>query len=189
MSILDFIRQPWAWWVSGIAIAAIMVLLILFGKKFGLSTNLETMCTILGAGRSIEYFRVDWKKSAWNLLFLVGAALGGWVSAHWLSSPEPLKLSAATMRDLQQLNIHFDGQTAPSQLFNMGYGFTARGLILFLGGGILIGFGTRYASGCTSGHAISGLSNLQLPSLIAVIGFFIGGLVATHLLFPLIFQS
>jgi uncharacterized membrane protein YedE/YeeE len=189
MSILDFIRHPWPWWVSGIAIAAIMVVLILFGKKFGVSTNLETMCTILGAGRSVDYFRVDWKKSAWNLLFLAGAVTGGWISAHWLSSPEPLRLSAATIRDLQVLNIHFDGQTAPSQVFNMGFALSAKGLFILVGGGMLIGFGTRYASGCTSGHAISGLSNLQLPSLIAVIGFFIGGLAATHLLYPLIFRT
>jgi uncharacterized membrane protein YedE/YeeE len=55
-------------------------------------------------------------------------------------------------------------------------------------GGFLVGFGTRYAGGCTSGHAISGLSNLQFASLIATIGFFAGGLIATHLLYPLLFN-
>lgn len=50
-----------------------------------------------------------------------------------------------------------------------------------------MGFGARWAGGCTSGHAISGLSNLQLPSLVAVLGFFAGGLLMTHLLFPLLF--
>jgi len=57
---------------------------------------------------------------------------------------------------------------------------------MLVGGGILIGFGTRWAGGCTSGHAISGLSNLQLPSLIAVIGFFIGGIIMTYFLLPTI---
>ena len=76
----------------------------------------------------------------------------------------------------------------PGSLFNWNYLFTWKGLFLFVGGGFFIGFGTRYAGGCTSGHAITGLSNLQLPSLIAVIGFFIGGLFTTWLLFPIIIQ-
>jgi uncharacterized membrane protein YedE/YeeE len=59
--------------------------------------------------------------------------------------------------------------------------------VLLVLGGLLVGFGTRYAGGCTSGHAISGLSNLQLPSLIAVIGFFVGGLLMTHVFFPFLF--
>jgi uncharacterized protein len=184
---IDIIREPWSWWVSGLAIAAVMVTLIFMGKRFGVSSTLDTMCTVLGAGKRIDYFRVDWKKSGWNLLFIGGAALGGWISTRWLSSKEPLQLAEATIDDLKKLGIVFDGQTAPSQLFNFSFASTPAGMFMFLGGGLLIGFGTRYAGGCTSGHAISGLSNLQLPSLIAVIGFFVGGLVATHLIFPLIF--
>jgi uncharacterized membrane protein YedE/YeeE len=90
--------------------------------------------------------------------------------------------------DLQKLHIPFDGRLEPSAIFNWQFAKTAKGLLIFLGGGFLIGFGTRYAGGCTSGHAISGLSNLQVPSLIAVIGFFIGGLIMTHLFFPFIFN-
>jgi hypothetical protein len=120
-------------------------------------------------------------------MFLAGAVVGGFISSHWLGSGAPLALSETTIVDLNKLGIDFDGQTVPLQLFNWEYVFTLKGLFIFLGGGFLVGFGTRYAGGCTSGHAISGLSNLQLPSLIAVAGFFIGGLVMTHLIFPLLF--
>ncbi len=184
---LELIKQPWPWYTSGLAISFIMVILIFFGKSFGFSSNLRTMCSMLGAGKWVSFFNFDWKAQRWNLLFLVGSVIGGFISANWLQSDVPLNLSQATIDDLQKLNIPFDGNIVPSALFNWDFLATGKGLLIFLGGGFLIGFGTRYAGGCTSGHAISGLSNLQIPSLIAVIGFFVGGLVMTHLVFPLIF--
>lgn len=187
MSIFNYMRHPWPWYVSGLAIAAIMILLFFDGKTFGFSSNLRTICSILGAGKRVKFFDYDWRAEKWNLLFLAGSVLGGFIATWWLKSPEPLQLSTATIQDLGKLNIAFDGQTAPSSIFNWRYLFTGKGLFIFLGGGFLIGFGTRYAGGCTSGHAITGLSTLQVPSLIAVIGFFIGGLIMTHLLFPVIF--
>jgi uncharacterized membrane protein YedE/YeeE len=143
---------------------------------------------MFGFGKRVKYFDFNWKKQRWNLWFLVGSVIGGYIAIHFLQSPQPLALSSSTVADLQKLNIPFDGSLEPGSIFNWGYLFTGKGLLLFLGGGFLIGFGTRYAGGCTSGHAITGLSNLQLPSLIAVIGFFIGGLFTTHLLFPIIFK-
>lgn len=185
---LSLISQTWPWWVSGLAIALIMTLLIFFGKTFGFSSNLGNICSMLGAGKLASFFRFDWKTEQWNLWFLVGSVIGGFISVHWLQSGEPMRLSATTIADLQKLHIPFDGKLEPSAIFNWQFAKTAKGLVMFLGGGFLIGFGTRYAGGCTSGHAISGLSNLQVPSLIAVIGFFIGGLIMTHLLFPFIFD-
>ncbi|MCF6403005.1 YeeE/YedE family protein [Chitinophaga filiformis] len=187
MTILDHIRQPWPWYVSGPAIASIMLLLVFFGRSFGVSSNFRTMCSIAGAGKRVPFFRFDHKAQYWNLLFLAGTVAGGFIASHWLSSPRPLQLSAATIRDLADLHIHFDGLTAPSQLFGSAVLLTAKGWIILAAGGFLVGFGSRYAGGCTSGHAISGLSNLQFPSLIAVTGFFAGGLIMTHLLYPLIF--
>lgn len=184
---IEVLKQPWPWYVSGLAISAIMLILIFFGKYFGFSSNLRTMCSMIGAGKRVQFFDFDWKSQRWNLMFLVGAVIGGFISVQFLDSGAPLALSEATVADLEKLGIGFDGQTVPLQLFNWEYLFSVRGLIIFLGGGFLVGFGTRYAGGCTSGHAISGLSNLQLPSLIAVAGFFIGGLVMTHLIFPLLF--
>jgi uncharacterized membrane protein YedE/YeeE len=185
---IKLLSQPWPWWVSGPAIAFIMSILIFSGKTFGFSANLSNICSMLGMGKQVPYFRFDWKKQRWNLWFLVGSVIGGFIAAHFFQSTMPLDLSPATITDLKKLNIPFDGNLEPSAIFNWNYLLSTKGLLLFLGGGFLIGFGTRYAGGCTSGHAISGLSNLQLPSLIAVIGFFIGGLLMTHILFPFIFK-
>ena len=187
LPMLEIIKQPWPWYASGTAIAVIMVLLLFFGKSFGFSSNLRTICSIAGAGKHIKFFNFDWKKQRWNLLFLLGAILGGWLARTYLSSPQPLQLSGNTIADLQAIGIPFDGEFNPLAVFGTGAAFTVKGLLILLGGGLLVGFGSRYAGGCTSGHAISGLSNLQTPSLLAVIGFFIGGLVMTHLLLPLIF--
>ena len=150
------------------------------------------MCSIGGAGAFIDYFNYDWKKHDWLMTFVLGSIIGGGLAVSFLGSPEPVQISAATTLDLAKLGI----QTP--QTLDEGYGFlpaalfkfdqlrSMRGLLLMIVGGFLIGFGTRYAGGCTSGHAISGLSNLQLPSLVAVIGFFIGGLIATFVLLPII---
>ncbi|RZK79087.1 MAG: YeeE/YedE family protein [Pedobacter sp.] len=184
---IDLIKQPWPWYTSGAIIALIMMILLYFGKSFGFSSNLRTICSMLGAGKKVKFFDFDWKAQKWNLFFLLGAVLGGYIYKTYLSGNEPLALSQATINDLSKLGISFDGGLNPIQLFEIQALTSFKTIALLLIGGILIGFGTRYAGGCTSGHAISGLSNLQMPSLIAVIGFFIGGLIMTHLLFPLIF--
>lgn len=184
---IEFIRQPWPWYVSGIMIVLIMLMLIFWGKSFGFSSNLRTICSMAGAGKKNSFFNFDWKAQRWNLLFLVGAIIGGWISANYLSNPEALNLSAATVTDLKGLGFSFNGGLNPDELFSMGALVSPKVWLLLLLGGGLVGFGSRYAGGCTSGHAISGLSNLQLPSLIAVVGFFIGGLIMTWVIMPLIF--
>lgn len=184
---LELIKQPWPWYTSGAIIALIMVVLLYFGKSFGFSSNLRTICSMAGAGKKVKFFVFDWKAQRWNLLFLVGAVIGGFISATLLKSDQPLQLSASTISDLAGLGIAFDGGLNPEKLFSISSLTSPKVVFLLLFGGVMVGFGSRYAGGCTSGHAISGLSNLQVPSLIAVIGFFIGGLAMTHLLFPLIF--
>jgi hypothetical protein len=145
------------------------------------------MCSIVGAGKHCSFFDFDWKSQQWNLIFVLGALLGGFIASHFLQNPEPLTLSESTVSDLSELGIYFNGEIAPSEIFDWKSVLTFKGFSVLLVGGFLVGFGTRWAGGCTSGHAISGLSDLQLPSLIAVIGFFIGGLIMTFLIFPLIF--
>lgn len=182
---IEFISQPWPWYVAGPIISLVMFLLLYFGKNFGLSSNLRTMCTILGAGRRVAFFNFDWRKQIWNLVFSGGLVLGGFLASQFLVEGDAIQLSASTQANLAQLGVETNGnQLVPESIFNFQSLGTVRGLIIMVVGGFLIGFGTRYAGGCTSGHAISGLSNLQLPSLIAVIGFFIGGLTVTHLILP-----
>lgn len=184
---LELLRQPWPWYTSGAAIAFIMVLLLYFGKFFGVSSNLRTICTIAGAGKKVKFFDFDWKTQKWNLLFLLGAVLGGVISSTLLKNDQPVQLSAATAADLQAIGVVFDGDLNPSQLFSLDAILSVKGFLILLVGGVFVGFGSRYAGGCTSGHAISGLTNMQLPSLVAVIGFFIGGLATTYLILPQLF--
>ncbi|MDZ4846998.1 MAG: YeeE/YedE thiosulfate transporter family protein [Chitinophagales bacterium] len=185
---IEFVRQPWPWYISGMAIAAIMLTLIFFGKHFGFSSNFKALCAACGAGKASSFFDYDWKAQKWNLWFLVGSMIGGWLTANFLSNGEPVQIAESTIKDLATLGLGVPTGIQPAEIFNFSFLFSAQGILLLAGGGFLVGFGTRYADGCTSGHAISGLSNLQLPSLISVIGFFIGGLVMTHLLYPLIFK-
>lgn len=186
---LEFIQQPWPWYISGPMLTLVMFLLLQAGQGFGVSSTLRTSCSILGAGKRASFFDFDWKSQIWNLVFVGGAIAGGFIASNFLSSSEPLVIAATTQNDLQALGISFNGGLAPDELFSLESLLTVKGFITIVLGGFLVGFGARWAGGCTSGHAISGLSNLQIPSLIAVIGFFIGGLLMTHLIFPLFFKG
>jgi len=135
--------------------------------------------------KKVPFFDFNWQAQKWNLLFLVGSVLGGLISTTLLKNDAPLKLASATVTDLKAIGVNFDGQLNPAQLFGV-HSLSFKNIVVLLSGGLLVGFGSRYAGGCTSGHAISGLSNLQFPSLLAVIGFFAGGLIMTHFLLPLI---
>ena len=165
-----------------------MLCLNYFGKVFGMSSNLRTLCTIAGAGKHADFFKFDWKAQRWNLLVVLGAMIGGFVAVHFMSDASNVSINPATVTQLAELNIDApEGKIAPDALFGNAVFQSPKMIAILIIGGILIGFGSRYAGGCTSGHAISGLSNLQLPSLKAVIGFFVGGLVMVHFLLPLIF--
>ena len=189
-SFIEFISQPWHWAVSGAMISFVMVLLLWFGGQFGVSSNLRTMCAIGGAGKKHDFFNFNWRDQIWNLVFIAGAVIGGFVASHWLKSPEPVQISVETQENLASLGIKTPHTMeegtgfVPEEIFAIENATSPSNLIILILGGLLIGFGTRWAGGCTSGHAISGLSNLQLPSLIAVIGFFIGGLLMTWVILP-----
>lgn len=183
----EVITQTWSWWFSGAMIAAIMFFLLYFGQSFGFSSNLRTICAAAGLGKKVKLFDFKWKSQLWNLVFLVGAIVGGFIAKHFLSTDAPVEISAATINDLARLGISAPLSLQPDELFSYDAVFSLKGFLVLAFGGLMVGFGSRYAGGCTSGHAISGLSDLQLPSLIAVIGFFIGGLIMTFLILPLIF--
>jgi hypothetical protein len=165
-----------------------MFILIYFGKTFGMSSNLKTFCAIGGAGKKTEFFNYNWRQHKWNLIVVLGAVIGGFFAHFFLSNPINIDLNPETVEHLKQLGFKNAGKSlVPPEIYSWEYVLSIKGLAILLLGGFLVGFGTRYAGGCTSGHGISGLSSLQLPSLIAVIGFFIGGLIMVHLFFPIIF--
>lgn len=185
---MDIISQTWPWYFSGFLIGMIMLCLIYFGKTFGMSSNLRSLCSMTGIGKKIPFFDYDWKAQRWNLLVVLGAMLGGFVAVHFMSTSSNMAINPKTIAQLAEMGIDApDGKLLPNALFGNQIFESPKNIFILLVGGILIGFGSRYAGGCTSGHAISGLSNLQLPSLKAVIGFFVGGLIMAHFLLPLIF--
>ncbi|MEX2536346.1 MAG: YeeE/YedE thiosulfate transporter family protein [Trueperaceae bacterium] len=186
MQLLELLRQPLPWYVGGPLIGLTVPLLLLLGNKsFGVSANLQHLCAMIPS--RIPYFNYDWRKTGgWSLLFALGIVLGGLVAGVLLDNPEPIRLSERTVADLAALGVGAQGEYVPQEIFSWQGLFTLPGFLLMVVGGFLVGFGARYAGGCTSGHAITGLANLQLPSLVAVIGFFIGGLLSAHLLLPLI---
>ena len=183
----EIITQTWSWWFSGALIAGIMFFLLYFGQSFGFSANLRTICAASGLGKKVKFFDFNWRSQIWNLVFLVGAIAGGFIAKEFLSTDGPVQISQATVSDLQELGFAAPASLQPEELFSLESAFSLKGFLILALGGLMVGFGSRYAGGCTSGHAISGLSDLQVPSLIAVVGFFAGGLIMTFLIFPLIF--
>jgi uncharacterized membrane protein YedE/YeeE len=185
---IEFLSEPWPWYIAGPMITVVMVLLTYFGYSFGVSSNLRTLCSIGGAGKYSDFFKFNWKDHSWNLVFILGGLIGGFIAANYLSSSEVIDIHPETIESLKVMGVlEKMDSSIPAFIYSDEVVFSLKGFLYLAIGGLLVGFGTRYAGGCTSGHAISGLSNMQLPSLIAVIGFFIGGLIMTHLLLPLIF--
>lgn len=185
---IDFLSQPWPWWVAGPLVGLIVPLLLLFGGKlFGISSSLRHVCAAVTPSR-LAYFRYDWRgEGLWNLAFVGGLVLGGVLAGTLLAPDDPtVGVSAATWSDLRGLGVERQGGMAPAELFRWDALGSVAGLVAIVGGGFLLGFGARWAGGCTSGHAITGLAARQLPSLIAALGFFVGGLLVSHLVLPLL---
>ncbi|MEQ8909503.1 MAG: YeeE/YedE thiosulfate transporter family protein [Vicingaceae bacterium] len=184
----NWIFETWPWYVSGAAIALVMFLLLMMGKKFGMSSNLRTLCSICGAGKRTSFFDYDWKAQKWNLVVVAGVIIGGFIATNYLTTDAAVKIDSEVVNELKGMGFETAGEAyLPKEIYgpeDLGW----KSILILIAGGLLVGFGTRYAGGCTSGHAISGLSSLQWPSLIAVIGFFAGGLFMVHLLFPIIFK-
>ena len=181
------LTDTWPWYIAGPLIGLFVPLLQLLGdKQLGISGNLRHLCAALLPGRGY-FLRYDWKTTGgWNLLFALGTALGGWIGIHLLGTHQ-IAISPETRAALGALGLHDLSGLVPREIFSWPALLTPRGFVSVVGGGFLVGFGAAYAGGCTSGHAISGLSNFQLHSLFAVLGFFAGGLLATHLILPLLF--
>lgn len=181
---MNFLHHPWPWYVAGPLIGLIVPLLLIVGNKaFGISSSLRHICAACFPGK-IPFFQYDWKKESWNLFFVFGIFLGGVIAAYFLTNPNSVTIAPELESQLATYGITDHTGLVPSQLFSWESLLTLRGFIMIVVGGFLVGFGTRYAGGCTSGHAIMGLSNLQWPSLVATICFMIGGFLMALLILP-----
>ena len=144
----------WPWYIAGPLLGIFVPLLLLVGnRQFGISSTLDQICySYLPRGKkSLQHFSE--KENRWKLFFGIGIVVGAAFSVWFLTNPTHAFL--------------------PQDYYSLG------GLLLLFVGGLFIGFGTRYANGCTSGHAIFGLSILSAGSLKATISFFVGGLIYT----------
>jgi uncharacterized membrane protein YedE/YeeE len=181
---IELLREPWPWYVAGPLIGLVVPLTYWYGgRKWGVSQSLQHMCAAV-LPRKIEYLNYDWwREGSWSLAMAAGALAGGFVGGRVLSNPDDVVgISAATRTDLAELGVSDFSGMVPSDVFSFEMLLTPAGFVIIVVGGFLVGFGARYANGCTSGHAISGLGNLQLSSLLTVVGFFIGGLLSAHVL-------
>lgn len=183
---IEIIKQPWPWYVAGPLIGlTVPALLIIGNKSFGISSSLRHICASC-VPANIPFFKYNWKKEVWNLFFVFGIFLGGAIAINLLSNPNPIEVNPKLAQELAGYGITNFNNLVPEDIINWQSLFTLKGFLLMVVGGFLVGFGTRYAGGCTSGHAIMGLSNLQLPSLIATISFMIGGFIMANLILPII---
>jgi uncharacterized membrane protein YedE/YeeE len=183
-TMLETLKQPWPWYVAGALIGLTVPYLLLVGNKsFGISSSLRHLCAACIPG-DVKFFKYDWKKEVWNLFFVGGIALGAFIGATLLADPNPVELAEPTKAYLAEKGITDNSGLMPSEIFSWSNLLTLRGLIFFVLGGFMVGFGTRYAGGCTSGHAIMGLSSLQWPSLVATIMFMVGGILMTWFILP-----
>ena len=186
MTVIELIKQPWPWYVAGPLIGLMVPTLLIFGNKtFGISSSLRHVCAACVPAK-IPFFSYDWKKEIWNLFFVFGIFLGGILTAMFFQNESAIILNQDLVTELAGYGVNDTSGLIPAELFSWDSLKTVRGLVLMILGGFLVGFGTRYAGGCTSGHAIMGLSNLQLPSLIATISFMSGGFIMANLILPYI---
>jgi hypothetical protein len=181
---MDFLYKPWPWYVAGPIIGITVPLLLLMGnKRLGISSTLRHICAACFPG-SIPLFKYDWKKEIWNLWFVGGVLIGGIIGGVVFANPRPVDISSSTQAYLMTFGIMPQQGLMPMELFDWDSLATMKGLMLMIVGGFMVGFGTRYARGCTSGHGITGLSALQWPSLLATMSFFIGGIVFAWFVLP-----
>ncbi len=187
MKLIEILRGPWPWYVGGVLVALMVPLLLIFGnKQFGISSSLRHICAACIPTKA-GYFNYNWKDQIWNILLVAGIVIGGFIAGHWLENPADIAISDDTKAALTGLGITDFSGYVPQQVFSWEHLATLNGFLVMIVGGFLVGFGARYSNGCTSGHSIMGLSLLSLSGLVATIGFFVGGLVMTHFIFPFIF--
>jgi len=185
---LDFLKEPWPWYIAGPLIGlTVPALLVLGNKSFGISSSLRHACAACIPAK-IPFFQYNWRKEVWNLFFVLGIFLGAVIAVNFLGNPNPMDLNPELVAELRTYGITNYDTIVPEDLFNWDALLSLKGVLIIIVGGFLVGFGTRYAGGCTSGHAIMGISNLQWPSMVATVCFMIGGIVMANFILPLILR-
>ncbi len=183
---MNILTQPWPWYIAGPLIGLMVPFLLLMDNKtFGISSSLRHFCAMCIPTKA-KFFQYDWKAESWNLIFALGIVIGGLIAGYFFANPNPVALSESAIESMNKLGIKDYSGLIPSEIFNFSSLLTLKGFLLIVVGGFFVGFGTRYAGGCTSGHAIMGMSNLQWPSLVATCCFFAGGLLMTWVILPLL---
>ncbi|MBE9601555.1 YeeE/YedE family protein [Pedobacter sp. MC2016-24] len=183
---IEFLKHPWPWYIAGPLIGLTVPVLLIFGNKsFGISSSLRHICASC-LPSDIPFFKYDWKKEMWNLFFVFGIFIGGAIAANFLANPAMIEVNLKLTAELERYGITDYKNLIPEDIMNWKSLLTLKGFIIIAVGGFLVGFGARYAGGCTSGHAIMGLSSLQWPSLIATIFFMTGGFIMVNFILPLI---
>lgn len=185
-NLILFLKQPWPWYIAGPVIGLCVPLLLLAGNKsLGISSSLRDICAATVPVK-IPFFQYDWKAQRWNLFFMLGLLVSGFIGGVLLRNNEPVQIALSTQQLLASFGITDQGGMMPASVFSFSSLVTFKGFTMVVLGGYLVGFGTRWASGCTSGHGIFGLSTFQWPSLVATITFFAFGILTSWFLLPLI---
>lgn len=185
---MAFLLAPWPWYVGGVVIGLTVPALLIAGNKLlGVSSAMRHICAACFPGK-IDFLKYNWRSQSWSLAFAAGIMIGGFIGGVLLADPNPETIAPATIQTLAQSGVAFNKGFLPQSIFNWSFLFTLPGFIILVIGGFMVGFGTRYAGGCTSGHGIAGLSALQWPSLVAVSAFFAAGIVGARYLLPFILK-
>jgi hypothetical protein len=184
----DWLSNPWPWYVAGPILGSMVPLLFFLGNRsFGISSTLRHICAA-AVPVNIPFLKYNWKEELWSIFFAIGILLGAFVGTHVLSHPYQMSVSGATFDTLRALGVEETLGFVPDDIFNWSNLLTLQGFCFMILGGFMVGFGTRYAGGCTSGHGLTGTALLQPASFVALFAFFAGGLVSTHLILPLLLR-
>ena len=159
---MDFVLP---WYVAGPLIGLIIpLLLVLNEKQFGVSSSLRVVVSFFTP--KVNYFRYNRKKDYWQLYFGIGVILVSILIVLLDVSPSP------------QIDSELSFAGIATSVYSL------QSWPFFLIGGALIGFGARYAGGCTAGHCVMGNSLLSTSSLVSTVSFFVGGLIVSHFVIP-----
>ena len=162
-------NEPLSWYIAGPLLGLMVpLLLVLKEKQFGISSSYHYILSLLPT--RISYFNYDRRQDQWQVFFAIGLILSGFVAIQFFGFSDAFVVLPMKKYTVQASNIY--------QLNNA---------VEFFIGGILVGFGARYANGCTAGHCIMGCSQFALSSILATICFFIGGLIGSYFVVPQLF--